>query len=494
MAIRVQGTTIIDDSRNFTNMESLNGVPISVTKPSIISPTDGSQTLESTITFQSSDFAVNLDEDTHVSSDWELATDSGFTNIVASLTDSTSNLTSWTVSNLPLDTYFVRVRHSGATLGDSEFSDVVSFSVSGRIAYAWGNGDLAGVGDGTVSNISSPVTIAGGFTDWNTISLGKQSVGIRNDGILYGWGNNYIGQVGDGTTTNRLTPVTVVGGITTWSQVSSGSVRSAAITSGGNLYLWGNNYKGSLGDGTTIDRSSPVTVAGTVTNWNKVAAGNGHCLGLTSDGILYAWGNNASGQLGTNNTTSYSSPVTVVGGITDWEKIDVAGDAASYAVRSNGELYSWGFNISSQLGAGSSVGIGGRSIPATIAGGITDWNDVSGGFRFAIAKRSNGVLYAWGSNSNGQLGDGTTTERDSPVTVIGGITDWDQISTTGSSSYALRSSGVLYAWGSNSNGQLGDGTTTNRSSPVTVVGGITSWVDISESHPSDSIFGAITLE
>jgi len=474
MAIRVQGTTIIDDSRNFTNMESLNGVPISVTKPSITSPVNGSQTLESTITFQSSDFAVNLDTDTHVSSDWELATDSGFSNIVASTTDDTSNLTSFTVSNLSVDTYFVRVRHSGATLGDSEYSDAVSFSIIEQIAYMWGINYAAMLGDGSLTNRSSPVTVVGGISDWTDLSSGGIfSHAIRSNGVLYGWGRQEdFGNIGDGTNIDRSSPVTVLGGFTDWEKISNGREHSLALRSNGVLYAWGRNTDGVLGDGTITNRISPVTVIGGITDWTNFSGGDTHSLALRSNGVLYGWGNNNIGILGVGFIGDVSSPATIVGGFTDWIEIE-AGENISFGIRSNGVLYGWGNSV---VGDGTSTF---RDSPVTVLGGFTDWEKISAS-DFVLGLRSNGDLYAWGSNVGGQLGDGTTTERLSPVLVIGGITDWtDTVVSTGQgTSYALRSNGVLYSWGNNGSGELGDGTTTNRSSPVTVVGGITDWTSI----------------
>jgi alpha-tubulin suppressor-like RCC1 family protein len=195
---------------------------------------------------------------------------------------------------------------------------------------------------------------------------------------------------------------------------------------------------GALGDGKTTTRLSPVSFVGGFTDWIQVSAGNGHMGAIRANGTAWAWGANAGGQLGNNTTASRSSPVSVVGGFTDWVQIN-------------------------------------------------------GGYRHTAAIRANGVAWAWGYNNVGQLGDNTTTNRSSPVSVVGGFTDWVQIdpgagrfgTSDGANLHhtaALRANGTAWAWGSNSNGQLGVNSTTNRSSPVSVVGGFTDWVQISSGH------------
>jgi alpha-tubulin suppressor-like RCC1 family protein len=119
-----------------------------------------------------------------------------------------------------------------------------------------------------------------------------------------------------------------------------------------------------------------------------------------------------------------------------------------------------------------------------VIGGITDWVGVSAGGGHSVGVTESGIAYAWGNNTNGRLGDGTGTARSSPVTVIGGITDWASVSAGDRHSLGVTESGIAYAWGNNGNGRLGDGTTTSRTSPVTVIGGITNWVSVSagDSH------------
>jgi alpha-tubulin suppressor-like RCC1 family protein len=167
------------------------------------------------------------------------------------------------------------------------------------------------------------------------------SFGITDTGILYSWGNAYGGKLGDGTTINKSSPVTVVGGITNWSAISAGDNHNLGLTDTGVLYVWGSNSffgtpTGQLGDGTTIDRSSPVTVVGGITNWSAISAGFQHSLGLTDTGVIYAWGFGLTGRLGDGTTIDRSSPVTVVGGITNWSTIS-AGNIHNLALKTRQE-------------------------------------------------------------------------------------------------------------------------------------------------------------
>jgi alpha-tubulin suppressor-like RCC1 family protein len=354
-----------------------------------------------------------------------------------------------------------------------------SLDVNTYIAYSWARNDFGQLGTGNTTSRSSPVTVVGGITNWSRVSGGdRHSLGLTSTGILYAWGRNYSGQLGDGTTTSRSSPVTVVGGITNWTQLSAGKQHNLGLTSAGIAYAWGYNFPGSLGDGTTTSRSSPVTVVGGITNWSQLAAGSGFSLGLTSSGIAYAWGYNAlAGQLGDGTKTNRSSPVTVIGGITNWTHL-AAGQYSSHSlgITATGILYAWGANGQGQLGDGNTTA---RSSPVTVVGGITNWSQLAAGGSHSLGLTSTGIAYAWGYNGYGKLGDGTTTNRSSPVTVVGGITNWTQVSASSPHSLGLTSTGIAYAWGYNGKGQLGTGDTTARSSPATILGGITNWTQLS---------------
>jgi alpha-tubulin suppressor-like RCC1 family protein len=298
---------------------------------------------------------------------------------------------------------------------------------------------------------------------------------VPQDIQAWAWGYNSQGQLGDLTVTSRRSPVSVVGGITSWCQVSGGCAHTVAITSMGDAWAWGSNGQGQLGDLTTTSRRSPVSVVGGITSWCQVSGSNRHTVAVTTSGGAWAWGFNGSGQLGDDTATNRSSPVSVVGGITSWCDIS-AGFDHTVAITSMGDAWAWGSNGQGQLGDNT---VTSRSSPVSVVGGITSWCQIHAGCRHTVAVTSMGDAWAWGCNGYGQLGDLTVTSRRSPVSVVGGITSWCQISGGYGHTVAVTTSGDAWAWGSNNRGQLGDLTVTNRSSPVSVVGGITSWCQIS---------------
>jgi alpha-tubulin suppressor-like RCC1 family protein len=338
---------------------------------------------------------------------------------------------------------------------------------------SWGCNTSGRLGDGTTAAKSSPVSVVGGFTDWCAASAGgSHSLGLRSNGTLWVWGLNSTGQLGDGTTTSRLSPVSVVGGFTDWCAASAGGSHSLGVRTDGSLWAWGLNISGQLGDDTITNRSSPVSVVGDFTDWCAASAGGAHSLGVRQDGSLWAWGSNSQGRLGDGTTTtSRLSPVSVVGDFTDWCAAS-AGSAHSLGVRQDGTLWAWGSNGQGRLGDGT---ITSRSSPISVVGDFTDWCAASAGNGHSLGVRTNGSLWAWGLNSFGRLGDGTITSSRSPVSVVGGFTDWCAASAGFAHSLGIRQDGSLWSWGNNSDGQLGDDAITDRSSPVSVVGGFTDW-------------------
>jgi alpha-tubulin suppressor-like RCC1 family protein len=291
---------------------------------------------------------------------------------------------------------------------------------------------------------------------------------------LFSWGNNYNGQLGDNTLTTRSSPVTTAGGGTNWRQVAGGYNHTAAIKTDGTLWTCGYNGYGQLGNNTTTNRSSPVRTAGGGTNWRQVAGGYNHTAAIKTDGTLWTWGNNGSGQLGDNTTSTRSSPVTTAGGGTNWRQVAGGGNHTA-AIKTDGTLWTWGVNSLGQLGDNTTST---RSSPVTTAGGGTNWRQVAGGYNHTAAIKTDGTLWTWGYNPSGQLGDNTTSTRSSPVTTVAGGTNWRQVACGDDHTAAIKTDGTLWTWGYNVFGQLGDNTTSTRSSPVTTVTGGTNWQQV----------------
>jgi alpha-tubulin suppressor-like RCC1 family protein len=349
-------------------------------------------------------------------------------------------------------------------------------------ALGWGCNNCGQLGVGNLTSRSSPVSVVGGFNDWSQISAGSgHSLGVRTNGTAWGWGDNSSGRLGDNTITARSSPVSVVGGFTDWCQVSAGDQHSLGVRTNCTVWAWGINTCGRLGDNTITARSSPVSVVGGFTDWCQVSAGGLHSLGVRTNGTAWAWGMNGSGRLGDNSTANRLSPVSVVGGFTDWCQVSAGGNH-SLGVRTNCTAWAWGINTAGILGTGNTTA---RSSPVSVVGGFNDWCQVSAGsFVHSLGVRTNGTAWAWGCNGNGRLGDNTATNRSSPVSVVGGFTDWCQISAGNTHSLGVRTNGTAWAWGDNGTGTLGDNTTVSKSSPVSVVGGFTDWCQVSASRHS----------
>ncbi len=290
----------------------------------------------------------------------------------------------------------------------------------------------------------------------------QHTAAIRTDGTLWMWGYNGQGQLGNGTITNSLTPVQVSGGVTNWAQVSAGYYHTAAVRSDGTLWTWGYNGYGQLGDGTTTNRTAPVQVPGN--NWVKVECGIHHTLALKSDGSLWAWGYNFYGQLGDGTGTNRVSPVQI-SSFTGWLDVSTGG-YHTLAVRGNGTLCSWGYNGFGQLGDGTTLD---HAVPAPVTGISGPYLSISAGFNHSVVALSSGAARSFGYNGNGQLGDGTATNRSTPV-AVSGITNCVEVTSGDNHSVFRLSTGTVSACGYNGQGALGDGTSTTRLTPVNAIG------------------------
>jgi len=278
--------------------------------------------------------------------------------------------------------------------------------------WAWGTNAESELGDGTTLNRSAPAQVAGVSGVTAIAAGGGHSLVRKNDGTLVAWGYNYSGQLGyTGFSDGLPAPVP---GLTGVNGISAGYTYSVAVRNDGTVWTWGSNESGELGDGSTTDRSAPAQVPG-LTGVSAVSAGNSHTLALKSDGTVWAWGNNGFGQLGDGTTTNRSSPV-AVGGLTNVIAIS-AGGSHSLALRSDGSVWAWGDNEVGTLGDGTTDAHL-TPVRAAISGVAT----ISAGravyYGQSLAATSDGAVWAWGDYRNGQLGDGTLAQRDSPVVVV----------------------------------------------------------------------------
>jgi alpha-tubulin suppressor-like RCC1 family protein len=342
---------------------------------------------------------------------------------------------------------------------------------TGAELYAWGEGSNGRLGDNTVVSKSSPVQV-GALQTWSQVASGSQyhSAAIKTDGTFWMWGRNFTGQIGDGTTITRSSPVQV-GALTNWSQPAVGGGHMLAVKTDNSLWAWGNNASGQLGQNIAGNTSSPVQV-GILTNWAQVTAGSDHSIAVKTSGTLWSWGFNHIGQLGQNiaTTINRSSPVQI-GSLTNWSRVSEFYQSAS-AIKTDGTLWSWGLNAFGMIGDGTVVR---RSSPVQV-GAFTTWSDVAKGTHHTVAVTVNGALWSWGSGQYGQIGANNTIFRSLPIQV-GTLTNWSQISAGFSHSLSAKTDGTLWAWGDSNAGRLGDGTVTRRSSPVQI-GAASTWVKV----------------
>ena len=337
--------------------------------------------------------------------------------------------------------------------------------------WSWGYGNWYQLGLAHPGSDIARVDTQLKFT--NISAGGSHSMAVAANGTLWGWGGlNSSGQLGTNNTTQTTSSPVQIGTLNNWSRLFASWSGTMAIKTDGTLWGWGRNVTfGQLGDNTVVTRSSPVQI-GTLNNWSTLAVGNNHTLALKTDGTLWSWGGNTNGELGQNIATSAhrSSPVQV-GTETNWAWIG-AGSNHSLAVKTNGTLWTWGRGTSGELGSGV---VTPRSSPVQL-GTLTNWSGVEGGGFFSMAIKTDGTLWSWGSNGSGRLGDGTSINRSSPVQV-GTLNNWSKIypgEDAGSNTYgscaAIKTDGTLWAWGMNGNGQNGQGEITiiARSSPVQI--------------------------
>ena len=301
-------------------------------------------------------------------------------------------------------------------------------------------------------------------------------------GTVWGVGSNGNGELGDDTTDNRSSPVQTICGGSNWVEINCGYYNIAGLKDDGTLWTWGKNDQGGLGDNTTVYKSSPVQTIAGGTDWKTMVVGTyyEHCAAIKNDGTLWLWGHNEYGEIGDETTVDKSSPVQTIAGGTDWKQV-ASGGSHTAAIKNDGTLWMWGYNGGGEVDKYGQLGdntIIDKSSPVQTVCGGTDWKSVSCGAKFTAAIKNNGTLWTWGQNADGQLGDETSNNKSSPVQTIAGGTDWKQISCGDNHMIAIKNNGTCWTWGWNADGQLGDETTGSKSSPVQTVTYGTDWKQV----------------
>jgi alpha-tubulin suppressor-like RCC1 family protein len=419
------------------------------------------------------------------------------------------------------------------------YRHVAAIKTDGTL-WVWGNQQYGRLGNAVIGpgNAITPITTFSGGTDWRQVSYARShTVAIKTDGTLWTWGFGGNGRLGNAVTTNTSTPVTTFAGGTNWKQVSGGSFHMAAIKTDGTLWTWGNGGNGQLGDtSVTTIISTPITTFAGGTNWKQVSCGYNHTIALTDDGVnkllfvwgngrvtgndinnnipnslsgtnwkqvssggqhtaaiktdgtLWAWGSGSTGRLGNAVTTNASTPITTFAGGTNWKQVS-SGFSFITAIKTDGTLWTWGNGNYGQLGTLLENNL--RFTPVTTFAGGTNWADtataepedlytLSAGNVHTAAIKTDGTLWTWGLGTSGQLGNRAITNISTPITTFAGGTNWKQVSSGNAHTAAIKTDGTLWTWGAGSTGRLGNGVTTgNISTPITTFAGGTNWKQVS---------------
>jgi len=334
--------------------------------------------------------------------------------------------------------------------------------------FAWGGNSNGRLGLGDIDTRYTPHYVSAGGRKYKAIAAGgDHTLAIAQNGDLYSWGRNFYGQLGLGDATDRNTPVHVNNGSRKYKAIAASQHHSFAIAENGDLYAWGYNFNGRLGLGNETDRNIPVYVNNGSRKYKAISSKGSHSLAIAENGDLYAWGINTNGQLGLGNTSTGPFIPTYVSSGSRKYKAIAAGGNFSLAIAENGDLYAWGINTNGQLGLGNTST--GPFIPTYVSSGSRKYKAITAGISFSLAIAENGDLYSWGMNSAGQLGLGnTSTGPTTPTHVSSSSRKYRAIASGFIHSLAIAENGDLYVWGLNSTGQLGLGDITPRNIPTFV--------------------------
>ena len=360
---------------------------------------------------------------------------------------------------------------------DKKLQDLWGYSASGDLGTLWSWGynyyGAGGVNDAYPVRYSSPVQVPG--TTWASDTVfpagsgAYNSAWIKGDGTLWSMGYGGAGALGQNDRTSRSSPIQIPG--TTWSKSALSYYILYGIKTDGTLWAWGHNGAGALAqnDAHPTQYSSPAQIPGTT--WKDIrgqGAGSMGAIASKTDGTLWVWGLNESGELTTTDRGSRSSPIQIAG--TTWDKIG-AGLNKYYSIKTDGTLWSWGNNAYGALGHSSQHWI--KISSPTQLGSDTTWSSVTSTNYHTVATKTDGTFWAWGYNSYGGLGHNNQTAYSSPVQVGSG-TDWSKVWAAKYGSAALKTNGTLWMMGRNHLGDLGQNNLTQYSSPTQIPG---TWID-----------------
>ena len=301
--------------------------------------------------------------------------------------------------------------------------------------WVWGLNSYGQLGTNDTTNKNTPVTTFAGGTDWKSVFAdGKHMAAVKTDGSLWVWGRGLNGELGNFDTTNKNIPVTTFAGGNNWKQVSIVSNNMLATKTDGTLWVWGSNFvSGTLGiNSSATNINTPVTTFAGGNTWKQVFGS----MAIKTDGTLWVWGSNSVGQLGTNDIINRGTPVTTFAGGTNWKSIG-GGYNHRAAIKTDGSLWTWGYNAYGELGTNDTTT---RSTPVTTFAGGNNWKQVNCSGDTSAAIKTDGTLWVWGrDDGNRRLGTGNNFSISTPVTTMVGGNNWKQVSITDGTKFAIKS-------------------------------------------------------
>ena len=373
----------------------------------------------------------------------------------------------------------------------------IGIDIHGK-AWGWGYYSGGALGSNSNSNIDqcTPVAVYGN-KNFCLVMTAEHSLGIENNGVVWGWGYNSHGQLGNDDNTNKCTPVSIfASNIASFCSISAGDSHTLGLDKYGIIWGWGyNGDYGLLGNNSNTDQCTPVSICGSNKTFCNISAGSSHSLGIDKHGKVWGWGNNYVGQLGNNSDIYQCTPVSIYGHHTFCSI--AAGDGYSLAIDNHNVVWCWGYYGGGVLGSNNSNYI--QWTPVKV---FQCKNKVliSAGYNHSLAIRNdifrNGVTWGWGNNYSGQLGDNNAgTNQCTPVSIYLNynniIHNFCKISAGYQYSLAINNFGVIWGWGYNLQGQLGNNETTSQNTPVSILKYDKRIDLLTETYSIDKIFCSI---
>lgn len=368
--------------------------------------------------------------------------------------------------------------HSTATAIAAGGSHTCALTTSGGVK-CWGYNGFGELGNGTTSDSNVPVGVSGLGGGVSAITAGEaHTCALTTTGSIKCWGRNSSGELGDGTTTDRHTPVGVSGLTSGIRAITAGDSHICALTTSGGVKCWGGNGSGQLGNGTNTNSNVPVDVCADSTciselsGISAIVAGYAHTCALTTSGEVKCWGHNGVGELGNGTNMDSQVPVDVCGdancvGSLSSLSASAAGGFHTCAVMTSGGAKCWGRNGSGELGNGTNTD---SNVPVNVSSLTSGTSAMTAGWYHTCTLTTSGGVKCWGRNASGQLGNGTNTSNNVPVNVSSLTSGVQRIEAGSHHTCALTTSGGIKCWGANFDGELGNGTNTDSNVPVNVVG------------------------